>query len=56
MAMTRKELIKFLDGLVELASEENKVKAVLLIREEFYFKEFKGILILPYNENDRFLQ
>lgn len=34
MAMTRKELIKFLNELVELASEENKVKAVLA-KEKF---------------------
>lgn len=26
MAMTKRELIEFLDGLVELASEENKVR------------------------------
>ncbi len=32
--MTKKELIKFLDGLVELASEENKAKAVLA-KEKF---------------------
>ena len=29
MGFTRRGLIQFLDGLVELASEENKVKAVL---------------------------
>jgi len=34
MGFTRKELIEFLDGLVELASEENKAKAVL-IKEQF---------------------
>ncbi|MBD5543332.1 MAG: hypothetical protein HDR01_03545 [Lachnospiraceae bacterium] len=34
MAMTRQELIQFLDGLVELASEENKAKAVL-VKERF---------------------
>lgn len=34
MAMTKRELIEFLDGLVELASEENKVKAVLA-KEKF---------------------
>ena len=39
MAMTRKELIKFLDGLVELASEENKVKAVLA--KEKFLSEFE---------------
>lgn len=32
--MTKKELIQFLDGLVELASEENKEKAVL-VKEKF---------------------
>jgi hypothetical protein len=32
--MTKKELIKFLDGLVELASEENKEKAILA-KEKF---------------------
>ena len=34
MAMTRRELIEFLDGLVELASEENKIRAVL-VKEKF---------------------
>ena len=34
VAMTRRELIEFLDGLVELASEENKIKAVL-VKEKF---------------------
>ncbi|MCM1375559.1 MAG: hypothetical protein NC245_10820 [Muribaculum sp.] len=34
MGFTRRELIQFLDGLVELASEENKVKAVLA-KEKF---------------------
>ena len=34
VAMTKRELIQFLDGLVELASEENKVKAVLA-KEKF---------------------
>ncbi len=34
MAMTRQELIQFLDGLVELASKENKAKAVL-VKERF---------------------
>lgn len=34
MGFTRRELIKFLDGLVELASEENKTRAVLA-KEEF---------------------
>ena len=29
MGFTKRELIQFLDGLVELASEENKGKAVL---------------------------
>ena len=32
--MTKKELIKFLDGLVELVSEKNKAKAVLA-KEKF---------------------
>lgn len=34
MGFTRRELIEFLDGLVELASKENKVKAVL-VKEKF---------------------
>ena len=34
MGFTKRELIQFLDGLVELASEENKVKAVLA-KEKF---------------------
>ena len=34
MAMTKRELIEFLDGLVELASEENKTRAVL-VKEKF---------------------
>ena len=34
MGFTRRELIELLDGLVELASEENKVKAVLA-KEKF---------------------
>ena len=34
MGFTRRELIKFLDGLVELASEENKARADLA-KEEF---------------------
>ena len=32
--MTKKELIKFLDGLVELVSEENRARAVL-VKERF---------------------
>ena len=31
---TKKELIEFMDGLVELASEENKAKAIL-VKEQF---------------------
>ena len=34
MAMTKQELIQFLDSLVELASEENKAKAIL-VKEQF---------------------
>ena len=34
MGFTRRELIQFLDGLVELASEENKARAVL-VKEKF---------------------
>ena len=34
MGFIKRELIQFLDGLVELASEENKVKAVLT-KEKF---------------------
>ncbi len=34
MAMTKKELIEFLNELVELASEENKTKAVS-VKEKF---------------------
>ena len=43
MGFTRRELIEFLDGLVELASEENKVKAVLA-KEKFLndFEETYG--------------
>ena len=32
MGFTKRELIQFLDGLVELASEENKVKAIFAKR------------------------
>lgn len=38
MGFTKRELIQFLDGLVELASEENKVKAVLA--KEKFLNEF----------------
>lgn len=43
MAMTKKELIEFLNGLVELASEENKAKAIL-VKEQFlsYFENTYG--------------
>ena len=34
MAMTRQELIQFMDELVELASEENKSRAIL-VKEKF---------------------
>ncbi|MFG6344531.1 MAG: DUF3991 domain-containing protein [Lachnospiraceae bacterium] len=34
MGFTKRELIEFLDGLVELVSEENKVKAIL-VKEKF---------------------
>lgn len=34
MAITKKELIKFVDELVELASEENKTRAIL-VKEKF---------------------
>ena len=34
MGFTKRELIQFLDGLVELASGENKAKAVLA-KEKF---------------------
>ena len=34
MGFTRKGLVRFLDGLVELASEENKTE-VLLVKEKF---------------------
>lgn len=34
MAITKKELIKFMDELVELASEENKSRAIL-VKEKF---------------------
>lgn len=30
MAMTKRELIQFMDELVELASEENKTRAILV--------------------------
>lgn len=34
MGFTRKELVQFLDGLMELVSEENKTEA-LLVKEQF---------------------
>ena len=34
MAITKKELIQFIDELVELASEENKLRAIL-VKEKF---------------------
>lgn len=34
MGFTKKELIKFMDELVELAGEENKTKAIL-VKEKF---------------------
>ena len=34
MAMTKRELIQFMDALVELASEENKARAIL-VKEKF---------------------
>lgn len=34
MGFAKKELIEFMDGLVELASEENKAKAIL-VKEQF---------------------
>lgn len=34
MAMTKRELIKFMDELVELVSEENKSRAIL-VKEKF---------------------
>ena len=34
MGFTKRELIEFMDGLVELASEENKAKAIL-VKEQF---------------------
>lgn len=34
MAITKKELIQFMDELVELASEENKLRAIL-VKERF---------------------
>lgn len=37
--MTKRELIEFLDGLVELASEENKEKAVL--EKEKFINDFE---------------
>lgn len=39
MAMAREELIQFLDGLVELASEENKARAVLA--KERFISDFE---------------
>ena len=41
MGFTRKELVEFLDGLVELASEENKANAVL-VKERFLKKKKKS--------------
>ena len=40
MGFTKRELIEFLDGLVELASEENKVKAVLA--KEKFISDFEN--------------
>ncbi len=40
MGFTKRELIEFLDGLVELASEENKVKAVL--EKEKFISDFEN--------------
>lgn len=34
MAMTKRELIQFMDELVELASKENKTRAIL-VKEKF---------------------
>lgn len=34
MGFTKRELVEFLDGLVELASKENKASAVL-VKERF---------------------
>ena len=39
MGFTKKELIRFLDGLVELASEEGKTKAVLV--KERFIRDFE---------------
>jgi len=39
MAMTKRELIKFLDEMVELASEESKTKAVLV--KERFIRDFE---------------
>lgn len=39
MGFTRKELIQFMDELVELASEENKTKAILV--KETFIRDFE---------------
>ncbi len=39
MGFTRRELIEFMDGLVELASEENKATAVLV--KERFIRDFE---------------
>lgn len=39
MGFTRRELMEFLDGLVELASEENKTRAVLA--KERFISDFE---------------
>lgn len=36
MSFTKRELIQFMDELVELASEENKTRAIL-VKEKFIF-------------------
>lgn len=42
MAMTKRELIQFMDELVELASEENKLRAILV--KEKFINDFEKVM------------
>lgn len=41
MGFTKKELIQFMDGLVELVSKENKTRAILV--KEKFISDFEKI-------------
>ena len=49
MGFTKRKLIEFLDGLVELASEENKVKAVLA--KEKFLSDFEKTYGYNFSES-----